>query len=301
MSGAARAEPLKQHPLALFIRDDADEQTKEVLIGRLGLTVEGSPGRGQWAAVPWLAIFDDVVTDSATRGYYVVCLFHAAGSIVHLSLNQGTTATRAEFKKNTRAVLRDRAALMRRRLEDFSQRLPVWSIDLGSRARLPADYCAGHALGLTYAAAELPSEEVLAADLSTALAAYRALTFRGGLDPSPELDDDVPKLPRSLIERRQYRMHRRIERNPRAGKEAKKHHGVRCQACDLQFDEHYGEVGLGFIEAHHLSPIASLEEGVAVSYDVAADFAVLCSNCHRMIHLTTDPSDLAGFRRLLKG
>jgi hypothetical protein len=27
----------------------------------------------------------------------------------------------------------------------------------------------------------------------------------------------------------------------------------------------------------------SLEEEFAVHYDIAADFAVLCSNCHRMI------------------
>jgi len=95
-------------------------------------------------------------------------------------------------------------------------------------------------------------------------------------------------------------MHRRIERNPRAAKQAKRHHGVRCQACDLQFDERYGELGRGFIEAHHLRPISSLDEGVAVSYDVAADFAVLCANCHRMIHRTADPSDLVSFRVLVR-
>jgi hypothetical protein len=39
-----------------------------------------------------------------------------------------------------------------------------------------------------------------------------------------------------------------------------------------------------------------LEEGVAVTYDVAADFAVLCANCHRMIHRSDDPSNLALFR-----
>ena len=132
------------------------------------------------------------------------------------------------------------------------------------------------------------------------VAAYRALTFRGGLDPSAEADEeDLPQVARSLIELRRYKMHRRIERNPKAAKEAKKYHGVRCQGCSLQFNERYGELGDGFIEAHHLRPIASLEEGTAVSYDVAKDFAVLCPNCHRMIHRTADPSDLEGFRRLL--
>ena len=34
----------------------------------------------------------------------------------------------------------------------------------------------------------------------------------------------------------------------------------------------------------HLRAISALEEGVAVTCDIAADFAMLCSNCHRMIH-----------------
>jgi predicted HNH restriction endonuclease len=32
----------------------------------------------------------------------------------------------------------------------------------------------------------------------------------------------------------------------------------------------------------------------------AADFAVLCSNCHRMIHRSADPSDVASFRNNLQ-
>jgi len=44
---------------------------------------------------------------------------------------------------------------------------------------------------------------------------------------------------------------------------------------------------------------ARLEEGIAVTYDVAADFAVLCANCHQMIHRTDDPSNLSLFRENL--
>ena len=296
----ARTEPFGQHPLAVFIRGEAADEVEGSLTNKTGLTVKGSAGAGQWAAVPWVAVFDELVTDSATHGYYVVYLFDAAGAAVHLSLNQGTTATRAEFRENTRAVLRDRAALIRRRLQDFLPRLPAGEIDLGSTAQLPADYCAGHAMGKTYAAGALPPNETLVADLNAAVEAYRALTFKGGLDPSLEPDDDdPPSASASLVELRRYKMHRRIERNRKAAREAKRHHGLRCQACDLEFEERYGELGKGFIEARHLRPISSLEEGVAVSYDAATDFAVLCSNCHRMIHRTDDPSDLEGFRQLV--
>jgi 5-methylcytosine-specific restriction protein A len=92
----------------------------------------------------------------------------------------------------------------------------------------------------------------------------------------------------------------RGKRPSTAAKQAKKFHGTICQTCDLDFEKRYGAIGKGFIEAHHLRPIASLEEGVAVTYDVAADFAVLCANCHRMIHRSADPSDLNKFRETVQ-
>lgn len=97
----------------------------------------------------------------------------------------------------------------------------------------------------------------------------------------------------TVAETRKYALHRKIERNPTAAKQAKKFHGTVCQACDLDFSKRYGAIGKGFIEAHRLKGISTLDEGVAVPYDIAEDFAVLCSNCHRMIHRSADPSDLA--------
>jgi 5-methylcytosine-specific restriction protein A len=150
----------------------------------------------------------------------------------------------------------------------------------------------------------LPTEAALRTDLQNVVRAYRALTFRGGIEgdvePQAELEDEF-KIPAqaTIIETRKYAFHRKIERNRTAAKQAKKFHGTRCQACDLDFEEPYGKIGKGFIEAHHLKPIASLEEGIAVTYGVAADFAVLCANCDRMIHRTDDPSNLILFRENL--
>ena len=73
----ARTERFAQHPLASFIRGDATKEVELALASRRGLSVKGSPGAGQWAAVPWISVFDDIVTDSATHGYYVVYLFHS--------------------------------------------------------------------------------------------------------------------------------------------------------------------------------------------------------------------------------
>jgi 5-methylcytosine-specific restriction protein A len=147
----------------------------------------------------------------------------------------------------------------------------------------------------------MPDEPRLRLDLQTIVRAYRALSYRGGIDADidvqTELAEEFGLAPTtSVTETRKYSYHRKIERNRTAAQQAKKFHGTRCQACSLNFSERYGDLGKGFIEAHHLRPIASLEEGVSAKYDVAADFAVLCSNCHRMIHRFSDPSNLVAFR-----
>jgi 5-methylcytosine-specific restriction enzyme A len=302
----AKSGPLEGHPLAQFIRHEAGDTVQDAL-GELGagLLVEGGPGQGNWAAVPWISVFDPAITTSATRGYYVVYLFHASEPVVHLSLNQGTTVVREEFGARAREILKDRADLMRKRVAEFAQALAVTNINLGSDARLPGDYAAGHALGASYTLAALPDEGTLRADLQAIVRAYRALTYRGGIDADVESQSDVSEefdLPTSttVMETRKYAFHRKIERNRTAAKQAKKFHGTICQACDLDFAKRYGSIGDGFIEAHHLKAISTLAEGVAVHYDIAEDFAVLCSNCHRMIHRSLDPSDLAAFRALVQ-
>jgi 5-methylcytosine-specific restriction enzyme A len=275
----AKAEPLEGHPLAKFIRHDAEDAVAEAL-GELGtgLIIEGSPGQGNWAAVPWIAIFDPAITTTATRGYYVVYLFHAATPIVQLSLNQGTTVVREEFGARAREILRDRADLMRKRVPEFADTLATTEIELGSDARLPGDYVAGHALGKTYTRENMPDEATLRSDLQNIVRAYLALDYRGGSDADVETQTDVSDefdIPptTSITETRKYAYHRKIERNRTAAKHAKKFHGTRCQACNMDFSERYGEIGKDYIEAHHLRPIATLQEGVSVSYDVASDFA----------------------------
>ncbi|MET0709336.1 MAG: DUF3578 domain-containing protein, partial [Tardiphaga sp.] len=72
--------------------------------------------------------------------------------------------------------------------------MPATTIDLGSEARLPGDYAAGHALGMTYELHKLPDENVLQSDLQIAIRAYRALTFRGGFELTNDEGLEVNKL-----------------------------------------------------------------------------------------------------------
>lgn len=263
---------------------------------------QGCGGRGNFATVPWLTVFDPLITTTATRGYYVVYLFNAATHSVYLSLNQGATAIQAEFGARAAEVLRERAALMRARVHDFAAQFETAPIDLSSTKSLPRGYEAGHAFGRQYFLGTLPSEAILRADLQLLVRAYDALTHRGGLGASTEEEgaDPVTGIVLSITEKRQYTYHKRIERNAQGARLAKQLHGTTCQACGFNFAQHYGELGAGFIEAHHLKPLHELAEGVAVEYNLENDFAVLCANCHRMIHRMADVGDLKAFKGLLQ-
>ena len=52
--------------------------------------------------------------------------------------------------------------------------------------------------------------------------------------------------------------------------------------CGFDFEFIYGEIGLSFIEVHHIKPLSSLDEETTINPQT--DLVCLCSNCHRMIH-----------------
>tara|TARA_R100000789_G_C3012247_1_gene151605 strand:+ start:283 stop:1140 length:858 start_codon:yes stop_codon:yes gene_type:complete len=52
-----------------------------------------------------------------------------------------------------------------------------------------------------------------------------------------------------------------------------------CECCQFNFEAKYGEIGSDFIECHHKIPIS---EGQRITKE--EDLALVCSNCHRMLH-----------------
>ncbi len=97
------------------------------------------------------------------------------------------------------------------------------------------------------------------------------------------------------------REHKRLERDPSISIKVKKALGYRCQACGFRFQEMYpGIQDARYIEAHHLIPAWSMRGRKVVHKDPKANFAVLCANCHRMIHRFERPGNLAAFRRTIR-
>ncbi|MED4210801.1 EVE domain-containing protein [Priestia megaterium] len=74
----------------------------------------------------------------------------------------------------------------------------------------------------------------------------------------------------------------KYERDPKNRKKAIEIHGLNCYVCGFNFEEAYGERGRDFIEIHHIKPLSSLKEAVAIN--PKTDLVPLCANCHRMIH-----------------
>lgn len=81
------------------------------------------------------------------------------------------------------------------------------------------------------------------------------------------------------------RMHLARERSRKlilaAKQRARDKGSIACQVCKFDFEEHYGEIGAGFIEAHHTVPLSDLDKETRTRVE---DLALVCSNCHRMLH-----------------
>lgn len=82
------------------------------------------------------------------------------------------------------------------------------------------------------------------------------------------------------------RLHRYRERS-RTLVEAKKKEVMQkqgclqCEACGFDFAQKYGSAGDGIIDVHHTKPVHTLVPGQKTKL---SELALLCANCHRVVH-----------------
>lgn len=134
------------------------------------------------------------------------------------------------------------------------------------------------------------------------------------LDILPDVEDlwekhleqiRFPKAPKDEDERSGYiqfgeegrykvRIHKTRERDgaaPRAKKaEAMRMYGkLECEVCNFTFSDKYGSHGADFIECHHREPLALLgPEKTRII--ILEELALVCANCHRMLHRNDWPA-----------
>jgi len=113
----------------------------------------------------------------------------------------------------------------------------------------------------------------------------------------PDEDEEEAEEGRLLTRVHRYRERdRKIVANKKQ-KVLKETKRLACDVCGFDFQERYGKRGEGYIECHHTKPVSELD---AHSKTKLSDLALVCSNCHKMIHRRKPWLSIAAARNLLK-
>ena len=119
------------------------------------------------------------------------------------------------------------------------------------------------------------------------------------IDKLDNVDEEIvgvegnPRLKNHLIRERNFSIVREKRKKVLAEKGC-----LKCEACNFDFFENYGEAGKDFCEVHHLIPLSKCDGIVETKL---SDLAIVCSNCHRILHRSKPMRSLEDLRKILKG
>ena len=115
-------------------------------------------------------------------------------------------------------------------------------------------------------------------------------------DASPSLDVDIHTVA-ATEGRRQLVLHLQRERNQTVVRNKKQQAAsLDCEVCGFSFRRAYGSAASDYCEVHHLLPLSEVEHATRTRME---DLAILCANCHRVVHLKNPPYTLNQVRSLL--
>lgn len=128
-------------------------------------------------------------------------------------------------------------------------------------------------------------------------ATIRGLWGEFAPQPGPDPTQPVPgTYPQDAVARV---LVNRFEYDEEARRACLARHGTNCAACGFSFEEKYGEVGIDFIQVHHIVPVTQLGSGYQL--DPVTDLVPLCANCHAIAHLGVGiPRTVAELRRMIR-
>ncbi|WP_051532688.1 MrcB family domain-containing protein [Fusobacterium perfoetens] len=301
-----------KNSLGYFIRKDIPELIKnKINLDIKKYKVDGSCGQGGWAAVPWIAIFDKDITQSAQEGYYLVYLFDEKINKVYLSLNQGWTFYKKEFgkKKGSENIKKVSDKLKRKLLilKDRSYK-DLEEISLGE-GNLAKGYELGHICGVEYDLKTLPNENVLINDLINMLNIYLELKHLlyindfSKIIESYILDDklfitnedelnfqvqessseEMEISPKKKLTPRISENEKIWPRDPSISKGAIEKANFLCEFDNNHQSFISDTTKKQYMEAHHLIPL-NYQDEFENSLDVIGNIVSLCPTCHKKIH-----------------
>jgi 5-methylcytosine-specific restriction protein A len=316
-----KEKPTKGNELRRWIDQDIPEIFHKVFNDESKLEdfhIKASAGEGNWKNVPWIAILHNRVSmslntknpeqrpPSAKWGYYPVYLFSSNMKRIVLCLSQGETSVREEHSnpKDVDAILKARAIFLRKKLPEYKKNFKEINIVLDeekSTAKSAERYIIGTAFGKIYNPQDLPSEEELKEDLFNIFDLFSKAIERGGVseDKTKIIHQEKDSESQGYEQKTSAHIdkeHEYIKTDPKLIRDLKKANDYTCQACGLRFDKVYGEYSVkkDFIEAHHIVPRSITVRRIAPGQKVPVDkndFAIICANCHRMIHRMMNAQD----------
>ncbi len=172
---AAKETTFAGHPFGTFVRNELPNTIYNTgLVDTEKYLVTGSVGQGNWAAVPWVCIFDREITTSATKGVYIVYLLSKDGKSLYLTFNQGCTEIRKNNSKIvTIRIMREKASEIASRINSRGFRSDE-DINLGDGlTELAEMYQKGTIFYKEYKQGNVPSEQELYNDLSKMMDIYK--------------------------------------------------------------------------------------------------------------------------------
>ena len=297
-------EPFEDNYLADYIRNEGPELIKKSIPQEYSsYKLKGSPGQNGWVVNKdcWIGIFNPEVSRGrkyASQGYYIVYGFPINSRFVNFGIGQSFTEAEEKYgSKNWEYMIELHAEQMRAKIPSYKSRFKT-----GKLQYLKEDgknyYKRGFVYNKVYNIDDLPEEKELTEDLELMLEAFKELFEKGGRDidadlrkqefesQSNEPEEEEWESEDSLI----LKEHKKYERkNNNAIKKLKeKLNYPPCEVCGFDFEREYGTK---YIEAHHIIPISEMKKkGQAYRTLKEKDLAMLCSNCHRMIHRFKDLS-----------
>lgn len=171
----AKQQVFTGNPMGNYFRNNIPEVIYQTgIVDEDKYLITGSVGQGNWATIPWVAIFDRSITITATKGVYIVYLLSKDGNTLYLTFIQGCTDIKIGNKKKDKiAFMRDKAAEIISKIDNRGFNTDN-KIDLGSNLReTPELYQKGTIFYKAYHKGNVPEEAELRDDLSKMMAIYK--------------------------------------------------------------------------------------------------------------------------------
>lgn len=309
--------------IRLISKDIPNSIAKSIDLNSEKFKIKGSGGNGQPAEIPWISIFNRSITDTATKGLYLVFLIKADFSGLYLSLNQGFTYFKEKYgTKDGKIKIRKAASKIRKNLNTLPLN-SMFDINLQCINPLGKGYESGNIAAKYYSMENMPSESELIDDIREYILCYEELKSMIGLrtvdqfyeyllikDDGYEISEEDGKeslnesLGKYIVNKKEKASFKGLKKEKKVtvldneGKEVYlRDSKIASNAIEIadykcEIDENHKSFTRktnmkNYTESHHLIPM-SFQDDFKYSLDIEENIVSVCSTCHNCLHYGID-------------